>query len=272
MNKPMRVAVLAYHSQDIQGNDYHNNDHVALAEDLRLIAGLRLPLVPAVAVAEALAGRMTLPERCVALTCDDGADLDFIDVVDPVHGFQKSFHTVLTEASAEAEPPLMTAFVIADPEARQVLERTCLDGKPWMNEAWWPRAVATGRWHLGCHSWDHQHPSLPPYADLPPERTMFHAVDNLAAAERQIRRAVEYLRHRAANPGDRLFAYPYGNWTDYLVREYLPNHAGQHGLIAAFTTRPEILHEAANPWLLPRYVCRADWKTPEGLATILRQL
>lgn len=268
----MRVAVLTYHSQDIQGNDYHENDHVALAEDLHLIAGLRLPLVPAVAVAEALAGRGNLPERCVVLTCDDGAELDFVDVVDPVHGPQKGFYSVLSEAFSPADSPVMTSFVIADPAARRDLERTCLDGKAWMGETWWPKAVATGRWHLGCHSWDHQHPSLPAYAGLPPERTMFKAVDNEAEAERQIRQAAEYLRLRAANPGDRLFAYPYGHWTDFLARDYLPNQVGRHGLMAAFTTRPEILHEAVDPWLLPRFVCRADWKTPEGLATILRQL
>jgi peptidoglycan/xylan/chitin deacetylase (PgdA/CDA1 family) len=272
MSRPLRVAVLAYHSQDLQGNDYHDNDHVALAEDLRNIAGLGLPLVPAVAVAEALRGRGVLPPRCVCLTCDDGALPDFADVVDPRHGAQKSFFRLLGEAAGAAGPAVMTSFVIADPEARATLERTCLDGRPWMGEAWWPQAVASGRWHLGCHSWDHQHPSLPAYAGLPAERTEFRGVDGEAEAEAQVGRAAVYLRRRAANPGDRLFAYPYGHWTDYLVRDYLPTRMARHGLIAAFTTRPEILHEASDPWRLPRFVCRADWKTPEDLLTILRQL
>lgn len=267
--RPFRVAVLAYHSQDIQGNDYRDNDHVALAQDLRLIADLRLPLVSARAVADALAGRRELPERCVALTCDDGASLDFLDVVDPVHGLQRGFFQILSERSVDVA---MTSFVIADPEARATLERTCLDGRPWLGEDWWPRAAASGRWHLGCHSWDHQHPTLTDYANLPEDRALFRGVDGYAAAARQIGQAAAYLRRRAANPADCLFAYPYGHWTEYLAREYLPNHRAEHGLIAAFTTAPEILHEQTDPWLLPRFVCRADWKTPEGLAEILRRL
>lgn len=272
MSNHFRVAVLAYHSQDIQGNEYSENDHVALAEDLNVIAGLALPVVSAWAVAEALAGRYVLPDRCVALTCDDGAALDFRDVIDPVHGFQRSFNRILTDSYGEYETPIMTSFVIASPDARRGLEQSCLDGKAWMDDDWWPDAVASGRWHLGCHSWDHQHPTLPAYSGMVDEKIRFQAVNDVASADLQINNALRYLRERAANPGDRLFAYPYGNWTDYLVQQFLPEQVCHHGLTAAFTTQPEVLHESSNPWLLPRFVCRADWKSPEQLASILRQI
>ena len=42
----MRVPVLAYHSNNISGNDYASNDHVALAEDLRMIQRSGLRIVP----------------------------------------------------------------------------------------------------------------------------------------------------------------------------------------------------------------------------------
>lgn len=272
MSSRFRGAVLAYHSQDIQGNDYHNNDHVALAEDIHLLADLKLPLMSAIAFAEAFVGKAELPERFVVLTCDDGAAPDFVNVVDPVYGPQRSFYNILSEAASQLSDAVMTSFVIADPEARSTLELTCLDGRPWMGDSWWAQAVATGRWHLGCHSWDHQHPTLPDYSLLASERTLFRAVDNEKAAQRQIAEAATYLRQRVPNPGDRLFAYPFGNWTEYLIRDYLPKRMDEHGLLAAFTTQPEVLHEGCDRWLLPRFVCRADWKSPDGLVDILKQL
>jgi peptidoglycan/xylan/chitin deacetylase (PgdA/CDA1 family) len=272
MKPRLRVAVLAYHSQDIQGNDYGTNDHVALAEDVRLVARLGLTLVSADRVVAALAGRATIPSPCVAFTCDDGAVTDFDDVDDAVHGRQRSFFNIMASAFGPPSRPLMTSFVIGDPESRRTLELTCLQGRPWLSETWWPRAVATGRWHIGCHSWDHHHPTLGAYAGLAADKAMFRSVDHEAEAARQVGQAVQYIRSRAPNPGDRLFAYPYGNWTDYLANEYLPASAGTLGLSAAFTTQPEVLHDGSDRWKLPRFVCRSDWNTPEGLERILRQL
>src|SRR5487761_2206378 len=98
----MAIAVLAYHSQDIGGNDYRVNDHVALEEDLRQIAACGLPVVSAASVASAIAARSPLPERAVVLTCDDGAMLDFADCEVPGHGVQKSFRRIARRWSAPA--------------------------------------------------------------------------------------------------------------------------------------------------------------------------
>ena len=51
----MRVPVLTYHSNNVGGNDYANNDHVALAADLRRIRALGLRIVPLSLVVDNLA-------------------------------------------------------------------------------------------------------------------------------------------------------------------------------------------------------------------------
>ena len=267
----MPIAVLAYHSQDIAGCDYGSNDHVALADDLRQIARRGLCIVSAVDVASALATRAPLPERAVVLTCDDGADLDFVDREVPEYGLQQSFFRIVRDARPRLAA-CMTSFVIADPAARSTLERTCLGGAHWLGETWWARAVATGIWHVGVHSWDHHHPTLVRYRDVPAGLGEFRGVQEHAEADLQIRVAAGYLRARAGNPGDRLFAYPYGNWTDYLTHEYFPRHGDQHGMLAAFTTQPEFVHAATNQWTIPRFVCRLHWRTPQELGAILRQI
>ena len=41
----MRAAVLLYHSNNVSRNDYAGNDHIALMQDLRLLAELHIPVV-----------------------------------------------------------------------------------------------------------------------------------------------------------------------------------------------------------------------------------
>ncbi len=268
----MAIAVLAYHSQDICGHAYHHNDHVALAEDLRQIAGLGLKVIAAADLAIALATGTRLPERAVVLTCDDGAELDFVDHIVAGHGMQKGFYRILREAEQTLGLVNMTSFVIADPESRATLERTCLNGEKWLGEAWWATAVASGIWHVGVHSWDHHHPTLARYSGRPIGIGEFRGVDNYAEADIQVRAAAAYLRARAPNPADRLFAYPYGNWTEYLTHEYFPHHADEHGIIAAFTTEPDLVRPETSRWRIPRYVCRMHWRSPGELGSILKRL
>jgi hypothetical protein len=53
----MRVPVLTYHSNNVSGNDYAGNDHVALAQDLRRVARLGLRIVPLATVVDVLLER-----------------------------------------------------------------------------------------------------------------------------------------------------------------------------------------------------------------------
>ena len=99
-----------------------------------------------------------------------------------------------------------------------------------------------------------------------PVRRRFHA------AEQEIAVAAEYIRRTAANPSQRLFAYPYGEAGRYLVDEYFPAHAARIGVDAAFTTAGEPITEASDRWRLPRYTCGQHWTTPEELRALLHDI
>jgi hypothetical protein len=69
-----------------------------------------------------------------------------------------------------------------------------------------------------------------------------------------------------------LFAYPYGETNDYLVRDYLPNRIAEHRLRAAFGTDPEPVTRESERWNLPRYVCGHHWRSADALAALLGDL
>jgi hypothetical protein len=270
----MRVAVLTYHSQNVAGNDYHSNDHVAFVADLEQVLARGMPIVSLHQVACALRGQCALPPRAVAFSCDDGADFDYRDLSWPEIGKQKSFATAMREHAqkhAAVRLPPMTAFVIADSLARQELDRRCLKGLGWMSDDWWAAAVDEGLFHIANHGWDHLHSALERYAGDRENAGQSQILD-YQTADRQIRQAMAAIERRARNPGLSLFAYPFGEWTSYLAAEYFPTYGVEHGVDAAFTTQPEIIHPGTNRWLTPRYVCGAHWTSPEGLGAILRGL
>lgn len=272
MSAPLRVPVLTYHAANVAGADYARNDHVALAADLAMLAARGWRIVPLQWVAEQRLGLAARDlRRCVALSADDGTVLDVADVDWPGQGVQRGFLGCLQDAAAAFPElsPHLTSFVIADPEARALMDRECLPGLDWMGEHWWPAALASGRMHIGCHSWDHNHPVLvAPGADGM-ARGDFFQVDNEARARSQIDRALAYLAPRLAPQRCRLFAYPYGHAGDYLRGDYLPRHGGSLGLLAAFGVQGEPVHAHSDPWELPRFVCGWHWKSPDELAAIL---
>lgn len=267
----MRAAVLTYHSNNVLGHDYAQNDHVALASDLATLAALRIPVVPLQRVVDALDAPRTLPERCVALSCDDGSCFDWHDLEHPTLGVQRSFANVLGDAAAARPgvPVHMTSFVIVSPQARAELDRTCLIGRGWWGEEWWQAALDTGRMAIESHSWDHQHDTLAATATGLPGGT-FRNVDTQAAADIEILQASAYLDAALASRRTRLFAYPYGHVSDYLVHDYLPRQRARHGLEAAFGTEPEPVLGTSPRWHLGRYVCGQHWNSPDALAALLR--
>ncbi|HET6545740.1 MAG TPA: hypothetical protein VFG55_03220, partial [Rhodanobacteraceae bacterium] len=62
----------------------------------------------------------------------------------------------------------------------------------------------------------------------------------------------------------------YGESNDYLRNEYLPGHADEHGLLAAFGTTPAPVESGSPRWNLPRYVCGHHWRSPQALTDLLR--
>lgn len=273
-----RVPVLTYHAVNIAGNEYANNDHVAFAADLRLIHDLGLRIVPVHWVGDQLLGTANRDlSGCVALTCDDGSDLDYFDVDHPTHGPQRSLFNCMADFTAAhgaaAQPDLhLTCFVIASPEARAHLDRNCLAGHGWMSDRWWKPALQTGRIAIENHSFDHNHAAIPSPGIDGMERGSFHPVDSYARADAEIAQATRLIDAAIAPQRTTLFCYPYGNVTDYLRTEYLPRHRDEHGMRAAFGDGAAAVTQASDRWNLPRYICGHHWKSPQELSAILHEI
>ncbi|HZX91358.1 MAG TPA: polysaccharide deacetylase family protein [Rudaea sp.] len=270
----MRVPVLTYHSNNIAGNDYTGNDHVAFAADLRLIDDLGLRIVPLQHVVDRLLGRHADDlHRCVALTCDDGTDFDHVDIDHPTDGLQRSLFNCLRDFRSlrgdEAQPDLhLTSFVISDPGARELMDKACMVGRGWMNEAWWREVDSSGLMAIENHSWDHNHPCLPTPGPLGLVRGDFFAIKTEAQAEFEITQAQDYLQARLGRR-PRLFCYPFGHISEYLYKDWLPTRGPQVGLDAAFGDGATPVTESGDRWNLPRYICGWHWKTPDELRAIL---
>jgi hypothetical protein len=269
----MRALVLTYHSQNVNGKTYADNDHIALQSDLAVLRRAGIAVVSAEALAQSLTAQtMALPERCVVLTCDDGTLLDWEAFEHPAHGSQPSFAQILRDAIAEGlnapRQGALTSFVIASDEARAAIDVESHAGYPISTSAWWAGAARDGLIHLGCHSWDHCAHGLTPAHRYSKQAGTFRAVDNLRDADQQVRHAGEAIRARCSDDTQaRLFAYPYGETTDYLVNTYFPNAA--HGMLAAFTDGAEVVTAATHRWTIPRYVCGHHWRSADAFAQLI---
>jgi peptidoglycan/xylan/chitin deacetylase (PgdA/CDA1 family) len=270
----MRFAhVLTYHSGNIVGNDYATNDLVAFREDLRTILRLGLSIIPLRALVDALIGQCLshLPNHVVAITFDDGLDFDFLELAHPTHGTQPSVVGIMREFVNEfASPVHVTSFVIASPEARMQIANKEMLGYQWISDSWWREAVASGLFHVANHTWDHVSPSVDCAESEKDRRGSSRFIDNPVAAALQVRQAHEYIERIAPNPGSALLAYPYGDPSAFLVDDYLPDGTRGHGTVAAFTGQPGVVTAESDRWTLKRNSCGKDWKSPEGLTSLLR--
>lgn len=272
----MRTLVLCYHSQRIAGNDYPLNDHVALASDLAAIGRRRIPLISFTTLLDYLEGRGgSYPHTAVVLTCDDGALLDWHDYEHPRFGFQPSFDRILLEHMQQTyawqyTSGLISSFVIASPEARQLIDQACYEGARLTTEDWWQPAAESGRWLFGNHSWDHRHVALLATNRVDDDLGHFHGITSRERSDGQVLRASRYLAEKikpeALLP---VFAYPYGHSTAYLSKDYLPGMWHQHGIRAAVTTTPGVVVKSTDRYLIPRYTCGDHWRTPDEFEEIL---
>jgi hypothetical protein len=262
------TAVLCYHSNNVTGSDYCSNDHVALKADLEAFARHRIPVRRlSDAVKELDAGPS---EPGVALSFDDGSWFDWHDLEHPSLGMQRSFANVIGDAETAYRYRLpATSFVIVSPQAREQLDRTCLIGKGWWGDDWWGAAIASARLDIESHSWDHQHETLDSNATGLPGGT-FKNIESYDAADIEIRRASDFLDERLPRKTS-LFAYPYGEYSDYLSGEYLPGFVHEHRLMAAFTTQPQPLVVGSPRWTLGRFVCGQHWRSPDELRALLKE-
>ena len=272
-----RLPVLTYHGVNVAGNDTATNDHVALAADLEAIDRLGWRIVPLPGLVDRwfVRGERGAEPRTLAISFDDGTDFDWRDLDHPVHGRQRAMYGVLADFARTRGGPAAahaTSFVVVSREAREHIDRVGLAARGWWSDDWWREAIGSGGAAIASHSWDHNHDLVAHLMATPRETGHFRAIATRELADEEIARATSFLRGAAPNPGDRLFAYPYGETNDYLVREYFPHHHGRIGVDAAFADDPRPVVPGDDRWALPRYVCGRDWTDPDGLAAILREL
>jgi peptidoglycan/xylan/chitin deacetylase (PgdA/CDA1 family) len=268
----MKATILCYHSCHA-GSDYATDDHIALAADLRTIHRLGFRVVPLDWIVDMLLGQRDPIRRSVALTCDDGVDLDWIDADHPTFGRRRSFANILRDFAAEAgwgDPPVeMTSFVIASSTTRKELEVACLAGLDWWSDAWWREAEASGLMRIENHSYDHVHPLAGRVAQRDQRKGDFTLVDTFDDCEAQVAAASTSIASRSGRL-PRYFAYPYGQASDYLRGVYLAERGATLGLRAAFSIEHAYVTLESDRWFLPRFTHGAsDTSAPEDLERIL---
>jgi hypothetical protein len=271
------AIVLLYHSHNISGSSYAENDHVALAADLRVIGAAGGHIVPLTAIVQAVrSDSLERDELLVGLSFDDGPRFDFEDFEHPRFGLQRGFAGILRDFQREtgtSQPHLhATSFVIASPDARHAMEAAPECGLPdlagWLGDDWWGAAIDSGLMDIGNHSWDHVHQAAGRIAASTVHRNDFRYVDNYADADREIRAASTFIGARTGR-ACRLFAFPFGHSNEYLVGDYLPGRTSEHGLVGAFGTAGRAIRPDDTPWNLPRFACGEHWRTPEEFRSIL---
>jgi peptidoglycan/xylan/chitin deacetylase (PgdA/CDA1 family) len=260
--------LLTFHSQNISGNDFASNDHVALDESLRFLGERRVPIVSLRDVALRLrAGTLDeLPGKYVAISFDDGPDFDWLPLHHPTAGLQEPMGAILRRhrrwTSWRHVPA--TSFVIASPVARRDIALHLHPDR--MSDEWWALAQASGLLEIGNHGWDHVHPSVEDMKERPELIESFDKVDSVAEARRQVDDAAAYIAGRAGHGAGSLFAYPYGKVSEFLARDYFPR---QDRVVAAFTTEPAPVTSACDVWRIPRFVCGPHFRSVEQLEALL---
>jgi peptidoglycan/xylan/chitin deacetylase (PgdA/CDA1 family) len=268
----LKAAILAYHSQNIAGNDTYNNDHVALAADLDALhaAGCRFVSLATLINAVFADAPPASEAPLICLTFDDGCDFDVRTLEFPGHGLQPGLLQIMedfvTRQGGAAQPGLhATSFVIASPEARRLIDSKSLFGSSHMSDDWWRKADAHPMMAIGNHGWDHNHPDL---EEEHYPRGGFEQVSSLEDCHQQVVGAAEFIGQKTGRR-PRFFAYPFGESSDYIRDEYFPLRGDEHGCLAALGTDPGLVSTQSNRWNLPRFVCGRDWPTPSELLATL---
>ncbi len=135
-----------------------------------------------------------------------------------------------------------------------------------MTDKWWRAAQASGLIDIGSHGWHHVHPAVSEVRERPDMIERFDRVATEEDARLHIDRAFSAIRERAGGDSAAVFAYPYGQVSDFLADHYLPN---QDRIIAAVAAHPQPVVADTDRWRIPRYVCGPDWHSEEGLEKLV---
>ena len=269
-----RGFILTFHSHNVSGSDHATNDHVALDESLALLARLRIPVLRLLDVVRSLReGRFDeLPQRFACITFDDGSAYDWRDLEFPEQGRQPSMYTILRRHSRSVLGLIWlrrahaTTFVIASARARSEISAAALGDANLMTDSWWRDAQYSGFMDIGTHGWIHVHPAVSEMSLRPEITERFDRIETAADAQLQVDEAFDAIHAAAGGDAGRIFAYPYGQVSEYIAGHYLP---AQRRILAAVTTQPRPVEAGSSPWRIPRYMCGPDWSSEEGLERLL---
>ncbi len=198
----MKIPVLTYHANNITGNDYHTNDLVALKYDLQLFDKLNLTVISTHTLIKWLNKEVNLDtsNNYLVLTFDDGTELDLWDWQHPYQGFQKSAFTLMQEFKQTTGRYIhATSFVIASPETRAILEKTCLAGHKIWGDSWWQEAEESSILSIENHSWDHLHHTIENVYQKDNIKGDFSVIDTQDDAMKQIIDASSYINSQIKN-------------------------------------------------------------------------
>ncbi len=271
----LKIPVLTYHSANVTGNEYHNNDHIALSHDLEVLNNLGYQVIPASWLVDWLSGRRELSKsgKFVVLTFDDGVKMDYQDWVFQNHGLQISFLNILKQFANTYKDQQAnvhaSCFVIASRDARKSIQKLALSDDSLLGDEWWAAADKSQFLSIENHSWDHNHPDCATTAQKIGITGSFDVIDSYDECDQEIRQASKFI-HSITGKSSFLFAYPWGQYSEYIANQYFPDFQHHHRVTAAFTTEPAHVHSKTNQWLIPRYVCGEQWKSVDELAKIIQ--
>jgi len=258
------VPILTYHSQNITGNNYASNDRQALAADIQAISQAGMQIISLADFVDWLSGISSeeSARNTVVLTGDDAPIFDYEEVVYREFGPQKPTRFILRNNEAH-----ITLFAIGSSQAREEIGEDALGSGSFMTNRWWREADQSCWAAIENHGWDHCHPAV---SEPIGGAGTFFGVADYESCDQQVNQAADNI---AAVTGRRpdLFAYPYGESSDYLRNTYLPEYEKEHGMRAALSTTPEFASRDSNRWDIPRFICGRDWNSPEGFQKILDQ-
>ena len=160
----MRAYVLTYHSGNVAGNDYATNNLVALGARSRAAPRSLAFLSCRCATSSRRSSRA---RRRAAARASRGADARRR----ARFRLRRSRASIPRAAAFRADGARAarararralhaTSFVIASPDARRQIADARDAGLTWIGEHWWAAAVASGRFDIGNHGWDHVSPSV----------------------------------------------------------------------------------------------------------------
>jgi peptidoglycan/xylan/chitin deacetylase (PgdA/CDA1 family) len=268
---PTNSTILTYHSQNIAGFDTCDNDHVALAADLEALFCAGVQVIPLSRLVDNLDGTTDKDlSGTVCLTFDDGCDFDVRDLDYPEFGVQRSFAGIMQDFIQRngegAQPDLhATTFVIASARARKIIDERSLFGKCWISDNWWKETDQEGLISIANHGWDHNHPDL---LEGEVSEGEFNSVNTFEECKKQVVDSAEFIFEKTGTWPD-LFAYPFGESSDYIREAFFPQGLANHRCRAALGTDKGKVTNESDRWNLPRYVCGRDWRDPKELLELL---